>query len=250
MAPQEGRGPTICCLAIPADMSMADFCNFCGAYLEAIRSMRVLRREARSQVVCMVLIRFATQQLADDFYKHFNQKPCGGPHDTMCLRCPCLLFCKNLEVVPSHRCSLLFTGKLPTCNVWTSAEMRLSRAGLSYVTRMNSALSYKDEKNETVKRPTQHRQSSVRRLQERLAPVFCVQSLCLCRTGWCCPRTPMPSTRSACIKVLAILPCCLQFSSLNARLERVRWCGLWLWIWCQSAGATCVVPAVLKPGAA
>jgi len=72
---QEGRSPTICCLAIPADMSMADFCNFCGAYLEAIRSMRVLRREARSQVVCMVLIRFGSQQQADEFYQHFNQKP-------------------------------------------------------------------------------------------------------------------------------------------------------------------------------
>jgi BRCA1-associated protein len=54
---QSGRTPLLCCLAIPGDMSVADFCVFCGAYLPAIRSMRVLRREARQRVVCMVLIR-------------------------------------------------------------------------------------------------------------------------------------------------------------------------------------------------
>lgn len=80
---QEGRSPTLCCLAIPADMSMADFCNFCGAYLGAIRSMRVLRREARQQVVCMVLIRFGDQQQADDFYRHFNLRAVRVRH-TVC----------------------------------------------------------------------------------------------------------------------------------------------------------------------
>ena len=68
----------VCCLAIPADMSVADFCNFCGAYLDSIRSMRVLRREARLQVVCMVLIRFSSQEAADDFYHNFNLKPVSG----------------------------------------------------------------------------------------------------------------------------------------------------------------------------
>lgn len=68
----------LCCLAIPADMSVAEFCTFCGAYLPTIRSLRVLRREARQRVVCMVLIRFGTQQQADDFYRDFNCKPVGG----------------------------------------------------------------------------------------------------------------------------------------------------------------------------
>ena len=29
-------GDQLCCLAIPADMSVADFCTFCGAYLEQV----------------------------------------------------------------------------------------------------------------------------------------------------------------------------------------------------------------------
>lgn len=69
------RQPLLCCLAIPADMSLADFCRWCGAYLPAVRSMRVCRREARSRVVCMVLLRFHSQQAADHFFEDFNLKP-------------------------------------------------------------------------------------------------------------------------------------------------------------------------------
>lgn len=32
---------TLCCLAIPADMSVAHFCTFIGAYLGEVRSMQV-----------------------------------------------------------------------------------------------------------------------------------------------------------------------------------------------------------------
>ncbi len=65
----------LCCLAIPADMSLADFCVWCGAYLDSIRSMRVLRREARQRTVCMVLMAFGDQQQADSFYADYNLKP-------------------------------------------------------------------------------------------------------------------------------------------------------------------------------
>lgn len=34
---------TLCCLAIPADMSVANFCTFIGAYLGEVRSMQVRR---------------------------------------------------------------------------------------------------------------------------------------------------------------------------------------------------------------
>lgn len=65
----------LCCLAIPADMSLADFCLWCGAYLDTIKSMRVLRREATRKVVCMVIIHFTSQEHADNYYADFNLKP-------------------------------------------------------------------------------------------------------------------------------------------------------------------------------
>lgn len=65
-SPQEGRHPMLCCLAIPADMSVAEFCTFCGAYLSAIRSMRVLRREARQRIVSAF----------SHAPKHFNKHKC------------------------------------------------------------------------------------------------------------------------------------------------------------------------------
>lgn len=72
---QDDRQPVLCCLAIPADMSLADFCSWVEAFLPTIRSMRVLRREARKRTVCMVLIRFQDQAHADLFYEEFNMKP-------------------------------------------------------------------------------------------------------------------------------------------------------------------------------
>lgn len=69
-------GDTLCCLAIPADMSVAEFCTFCGAYLATIREMRVLRREAMSKKhVCMVLIKFDSSRTASAFLLDNNNKP-------------------------------------------------------------------------------------------------------------------------------------------------------------------------------
>lgn len=69
---------TLCCLAIPGDMSVAEFCTFCGAYLTHIREMRVLRREAVARTVCMVLVRFDTPEHAQSFYDDLNNKPVGS----------------------------------------------------------------------------------------------------------------------------------------------------------------------------
>lgn len=40
---------TLCCLAIPADMSVANFCTFIGAYLGEVRSMQVGQLQAAPQ---------------------------------------------------------------------------------------------------------------------------------------------------------------------------------------------------------
>lgn len=75
MPPQDECSNTLCCLAMPADMSVSQFCAFCGAYLEVVREMRVLRREAASKAVSMLLMKFAEQQQAKDFLTHNNGKP-------------------------------------------------------------------------------------------------------------------------------------------------------------------------------
>lgn len=140
---------TLCCLAIPADMSVANFCTFIGAYLGEVRSMQVrrvcssrrmhtrmhndmhahtaaahvpaaadrahgrialglpphpaaaaaslpaclattpqvLRREGSQPSVCMVLLSFATQEQADNFYTDFNTLPFSSLEPDILCRC-------------------------------------------------------------------------------------------------------------------------------------------------------------------
>jgi DNA-binding protein Fis len=77
---QEDRDSVLCVLGIPADMSVASFCKFCGAYLQHIQEMRVLRRETAQKSVYMVVMRFNAQELADSFFKEFDGKPVSGDH--------------------------------------------------------------------------------------------------------------------------------------------------------------------------
>ena len=71
---QNGRGDRLCVLALPADMGVAEFCSFVGAYLPQIKEMRLVRREG-GRTACMVLLRFMSKSNADEFYLHFNNKP-------------------------------------------------------------------------------------------------------------------------------------------------------------------------------
>ncbi|GAX80832.1 hypothetical protein CEUSTIGMA_g8267.t1 [Chlamydomonas eustigma] len=78
---------TLCCLAIPADMSVAEFCTFCGAYLTHMREMRVLRREGgkNKKGVCMVLVHFNGPEHAQSFLQDCNNKPfCSLEPDIVC----------------------------------------------------------------------------------------------------------------------------------------------------------------------
>jgi hypothetical protein len=40
-AAPSGASATLCCLALPADMSVAQFCTFIGAYLAEVSSLQV-----------------------------------------------------------------------------------------------------------------------------------------------------------------------------------------------------------------
>jgi hypothetical protein len=76
--PQADRSATLCCLSLPGDMSVANFCTFCGAYLAEMSEMRVLRREGGGQrTLQMVLLYFRSQEVADGFFDDHNGKPVG-----------------------------------------------------------------------------------------------------------------------------------------------------------------------------
>ena len=68
---QENRGTQLCVLAIPADMGMADFCKFVGAFLPSVRTMRLVRRDG-GQSVCLIILQLADQEIADEFYLEYN----------------------------------------------------------------------------------------------------------------------------------------------------------------------------------
>lgn len=71
---QAGRENRLCVHALPADIGVADFCSFVGAYLPSIREMRLVRREG-GRTSCMVLLTFSSVATTDDFFLNFNNRP-------------------------------------------------------------------------------------------------------------------------------------------------------------------------------
>uniref|UniRef100_A0A383VK63 BRCA1-associated protein n=1 Tax=Tetradesmus obliquus TaxID=3088 RepID=A0A383VK63_TETOB len=90
---------TVCCLAIPADMSVAHFCSFIGAYLSEVRAIQVLRREGVQPSVCMVLLSFAGQQQADSFHADFHGQPFSSLEPDILCR---LVFVRSVEVLSAR----------------------------------------------------------------------------------------------------------------------------------------------------
>ena len=87
----------MCVLSLPLDLSVSDFCEFLGAYLEQVQQMRFLQREG-ARAPSLVVISFKEQSLADQFFQHFNAKPVRFPRPCRELRvCMCqLLRCPGL----------------------------------------------------------------------------------------------------------------------------------------------------------
>ena len=71
---QKARGTLLCVLAIPADMGIAEFCKFVGAFLPSIRTMRLVRKDG-GQSVCLILLQMADQDITDEFYTEYNGRP-------------------------------------------------------------------------------------------------------------------------------------------------------------------------------
>ncbi|XP_020674880.1 BRCA1-associated protein isoform X1 [Dendrobium catenatum] len=67
------RKPLVCVLAVPNHMTYADFCSFCGSFVQHMAEMRILRNDGMEDQYS-VLIRFNDQSSTDSFFKHFRGK--------------------------------------------------------------------------------------------------------------------------------------------------------------------------------
>ncbi|XP_043690274.1 BRAP2 RING ZnF UBP domain-containing protein 2 [Telopea speciosissima] len=66
-----GRKPLVCVLAVPNHMTYADFCQFCGSFIQHILEMRTVRSDGMEDRYS-ILMRFDSQSSTDNFCKHFN----------------------------------------------------------------------------------------------------------------------------------------------------------------------------------
>ncbi|KAF5466814.1 hypothetical protein F2P56_016709 [Juglans regia] len=66
-----GRKPLVCVLGVPNYMTYADFCQFCGSFINHILEMRIVRNDGMEDRYS-ILIRFDSQESTDNFYRHFN----------------------------------------------------------------------------------------------------------------------------------------------------------------------------------
>lgn len=67
------RNPLVCVLAVPNHMTYADFCRFCGSFVQQMLEMRIVRSDGMEDQYS-VLIKFDMQSSADNFFKHFNRR--------------------------------------------------------------------------------------------------------------------------------------------------------------------------------
>lgn len=72
---QDPDTQTVCVLAVPADMGIAEFCNFLGSYMPLITTMRMVRRDDASRSTCMAAIDFKDSKTAHNFVHDYNGQP-------------------------------------------------------------------------------------------------------------------------------------------------------------------------------
>ncbi|XP_052176452.1 BRAP2 RING ZnF UBP domain-containing protein 2 [Diospyros lotus] len=66
-----GRKALVCVLGVPNHMTYADFCQFCGSFIQHMLEMRIVRNDGVEDKYS-ILIRFDDQSSTDAFYTHFN----------------------------------------------------------------------------------------------------------------------------------------------------------------------------------
>jgi len=70
-----GRSRTLCVIAVPSHLSVAQFVLFVGPFAAKIEHMRILRDCVHGTGRYMVLVRFSAQDAADGFYRGVHGKP-------------------------------------------------------------------------------------------------------------------------------------------------------------------------------
>ncbi|KAH6771904.1 zinc finger RING family protein [Perilla frutescens var. hirtella] len=77
------RNPLICVLGVPNHTTYADFCQFCGPFIQHMLEMRIVRTEGLEDRYS-VLIRLDDQKIADSFYKQYNGKCFSSLEEETC----------------------------------------------------------------------------------------------------------------------------------------------------------------------
>ncbi|KAJ7951957.1 BRCA1-associated protein [Quillaja saponaria] len=77
------RKPLICVLGVPNHMTYADFCQFCGSFIQHILEMRIVRNDGKEDSYS-ILIKFDSQVSADNFYKHYNGRSFSSLEAEVC----------------------------------------------------------------------------------------------------------------------------------------------------------------------
>ncbi|CAG0914896.1 unnamed protein product [Notodromas monacha] len=110
----EGRSMMICMLAVPAVLTSRDLMNFLAPCSPEIQLVRIVRDRTPNQY--MVLLKFRSQQGADEFYKTFNGMPFNSLEPDLCH----LVYVSRVESVKESEgggLPLEFHTELPVCSV-------------------------------------------------------------------------------------------------------------------------------------
>ncbi|MQM18898.1 hypothetical protein Taro_051897 [Colocasia esculenta] len=109
-----GRKPLLCVLEVPNHMTYADFCQFCGSFIQHVLEMRIVRNDGDEDRYS-VLIGFDSQVSADEFYRHFNGKRFSSLEADACH----ILYTVDVQYTGSieHAQSSVISAEQPTCPV-------------------------------------------------------------------------------------------------------------------------------------
>ncbi|GBG77380.1 hypothetical protein CBR_g23711 [Chara braunii] len=117
------RSDQLCVLAVPIHFSVADFCQFAGAFLSQTSEIRIVREVGEvgevggsSSSRYMVLMKFREQSAADEFFRVYNGRSFSSLEPEICH----VLYVVHVELTDSaERAATPPSGltELPTCPV-------------------------------------------------------------------------------------------------------------------------------------
>ncbi|KAH9603315.1 hypothetical protein KSS87_013411 [Heliosperma pusillum] len=109
------RKPLVCVIGVPNHMTYADFCQFCGSFVQHMLEMRIVRNDEIEDKY-IALISFDNQDSTDEFHKHFNGQRFSSLESEACD----VLFMIDVQYTGSiehAQPSLLNSVEQPTCPV-------------------------------------------------------------------------------------------------------------------------------------